>query len=351
MFPASWQSLPSWVAPAVATLAALAVTWLVGELFRRVFCRNLSAWAQQTSWEWDDLLIDALRRGTPVWSLLAGLYFSVGFWNLPEHFHAFLSRAAYVLLWLSITVTASGAAGRIVMFYGRQAHGALPATGVIENLVKILIISLGGLMVLNGLGVSVAPILTALGVGGLAVALALQDTLASLFAGFYLTMSREVRVGDYVKLEGGQEGYIEDIGWRATRIRMLANNAILIPNKRFAESIVTNFEFPSQDLAVLVEVGVAYGSDLEHVERVTMEVGREIMQQVAGGVPSFEPFIRFHTLGEYSVNFTTILRAKTFVDQYLVKHEFVKRLHRRYAQEDITIPFPTRTMLTEAGER
>jgi small-conductance mechanosensitive channel len=186
-------------------------------------------------------------------------------------------------------------------------------------------------------------LLTALGVGGLAVALALQDTLSNLFAGFYLTVARQIRLGDYVKLDTGQEGYVEDIGWRATMIRLLPNNMVIVPNNKISQAIITNYNLPSRDLAVLVEVGVSYDSDLERVERVTIEVGREIMKSVTGGVPDFEPFIRYHTLGEYSINFTVILRAKEFVDQYLVKHQFVKRLVDRYRKEGITIPFPTHT--------
>jgi small-conductance mechanosensitive channel len=93
-----------------------------------------------------------------------------------------------------------------------------------------------------------------------------------------------------------------------------------------------------------VDVGVDYASDLGHVERVVMEVGCEVMAEVAGGVPEFEPFIRYHTFGDSSINFTVILRAREFVDQYLVKHEFVKRLHTRFNQESIVIPFPIRTI-------
>jgi small-conductance mechanosensitive channel len=95
---------------------------------------------------------------------------------------------------------------------------------------------------------------------------------------------------------------------------------------------------------VLVEVGVDYASDLGHVERVVMDVGRGVMLDVAGGVSDFEPFVRYHTFGESSVDFTVILRAKEFVDQYLIKHEFVKRLHSRFAREGIVIPFPIRTI-------
>jgi small-conductance mechanosensitive channel len=131
---------------------------------------------------------------------------------------------------------------------------------------------------------------------------------------------------------------------------MLANNLIVVPNAKLAQAIVVNYHLPSQDLAVLVEVGVDYGSDLSHVERVVVDVGREVMAQVPGGVPEFEPFIRYHTFADSSIDFTVILRAKEFVDQYLIKHEFVKRLHARFDLENIVIPFPIRTITYRESE-
>ncbi|CAD7782745.1 MAG: Small-conductance mechanosensitive channel [Candidatus Methanoperedenaceae archaeon GB50] len=178
----------------------------------------------------------------------------------------------------------------------------------------------------------------------MAVALALQDTLANLFAGLHIVATKKVRPGDYIKIETGEEGYVTDITWRDTTIRQLPNNIVIIPNSKLASAIVTNYYFPERELAVLVQVGVSYDSDLEKVEKVTIEVAKEVMQEVSGGVPEFNPFIRYHTFDDFSINFTVILRAKEFVDQYLVKHEFVKRLKKRYDQEGIEIPFPIRTV-------
>jgi len=135
-----------------------------------------------------------------------------------------------------------------------------------------------------------------------------------------------------------------DITWRNTVIRQLPNNLIIIPNRKLSEAIVTNFNMPEKELAVLIQVGVSYDSDLEKVEKVTIEVAKEVMKEVQGGVPKFEPFIRYHTFDDFSINFTVILRAKEFVDQYLIKHEFVKRLKKRYDEEGIVIPFPIRTV-------
>ena len=220
----------------------------------------------------------------------------------------------------------------------------LPTSALTQSMVKIFIYIFGALVILNTLGISITPLLTAFGLGGLAVALALQETLSNLFAGFYITLSKQIRTGDFIKLESGEEGYVLDIGWRATRVRMLPNNVVLIPNAKLAQSVITNYYFPEQEMAVLVQVGVHYESDLEYVERVTIEVGGEVMKEVKGGVPEFTPFIRYHTFDNFSINFTVILRAKEFVDNYLIKHEFIKRLHKRYAKEGINIPYPIRAI-------
>jgi small-conductance mechanosensitive channel len=344
------SQLPPWASQVVWSLVAILCPYFIGLFLSHTIGRWLAAAAEQTPWKWDGPIIHAVRQGVPVWAILVGLRVALGFWRLTPQLVSAFSSALFVLFALSLTVILSGLAGRLITLYSGRFQQALPVTSLTHNIAKIFVIAIGALMILHGLGISIAPLLTALGVGGIAVALALQDTLSNLFAGFYLTVTRHIRVGDYVKLDSGQEGYVEDIGWRATMIRMLPNNMVIVPNNRLAQAVITNYYLPSKDLAVLVEVGVAYDSDLPKVERVTAEVGREVMQTVTGGAPDFEPFIRLHTLGEYSINFTVILRAKEFVDQYYVKHQFIKRLVARYRQEGITIPFPTRTVLAESAE-
>ena len=119
---------------------------------------------------------------------------------------------------------------------------------------------------------------------------------------------------------------------------------ILIPNSKLASAITTNYYMPEKEMSVLVQLGVSYDSDLDKVERVTTEVAQEIMNSVQGGIPEFAPFIRFNKFADSSISFTVILRGKEFTDQYLITHEFIKRLQKRYAQENIVIPFPIRTV-------
>ena len=218
------------------------------------------------------------------------------------------------------------------------------SAGVLKTLFRLTIFGIAALIVLDTLGISITPLVASLGVGSLAIALALQGTLSNLFAGLYLMVDKPVRVGDYIKLESGEEGYVAKIGWRSTRIRMLPNNMVVIPNSKLAETQVTNFYFPEQEMAALVQVGVSYESDLERVEDVTIDVAKNVLSNISGGVTAFDPFIRYHTFGDFSINFTVILRVKEYVDKYLVTHEFIKQLHKRYKAEGIVIPFAIRTV-------
>ena len=216
--------------------------------------------------------------------------------------------------------------------------------GVVRGFVRIAVIALGVLILMDSFGVSITPILASLGIGSLAVALALQPTLENLFAGIQIVMDKPIKVGQFIKLDSGEEGYVEKIGWRTTWVRMLPNNVVVIPNKVLVSSKILNYYYPETEIAVLVQVGVHYESDLKHVEKVTCEVAKDVMKTVQGGVSEFDPFIRYHTFADFSINFTVILRAKEFVDNYLIKHEFIKRLHERYAKEGINIPYPIRAI-------
>ncbi len=195
---------------------------------------------------------------------------------------------------------------------------------------------------MDKLGLEIGPALAGLGIAGLAAALALQDTLSNFFSSVYIAADRPIKIGDYIELASGEKGYVEDIGWRNTKIRTLPNNIILVPNAKLTQTILTNYNAPQKEMSIVIQVSVSYDSDLEKVERVTIAAARKVLKTVDGGVPDFEPFTRYHTFGDSGINFSVILRVKSFVDQYLITHEFVKELKRSYDKEKIVIPFPQR---------
>jgi pimeloyl-ACP methyl ester carboxylesterase len=126
--------------------------------------------------------------------------------------------------------------------------------------------------------------------------------------GLVLLTSRKVQPGDFIQLDNGMEGYVEDTNWRNTILRQLPNNLLVVPNATVASSIVTNYHLPEHELSVTISCGVSYESDLERVERVTVEVGQEVMHEVKGGVPEHEPTVRYNTFGDSSICFNVGLR-------------------------------------------
>jgi small-conductance mechanosensitive channel len=335
---------PTWGSRLAWTLGTLAASWGAGHLLGALAAARVPRWLPPRQQLLVTSTAQVLRRRLPWWSLLIGAWLAAGYWPLTAEGSLLAGRAVFVLGALSVTLAAAAIAAQFIELYGAVMAPALPVSSLTRNIAWGAVVTIGLLVILNGLGVSITPMLTALGVGGLAVALALQEPLANFFAGVFITLGGQIRLGDYIRLDSGQEGYVADFSWRSTRLRMLPNNLVVVPNAKLAQAIVVNHHLPSPDLAVLVEVGVDYSSDLIHVERVVMDVGRAVMAEVPGGVAGFDPFIRYHTFADSSVNFTVILRAAEFVDQYLVKHEFIKRLHARFTQEGIVIPFPIRTI-------
>lgn len=325
--------------------AYIALSLALGLVFDRLFIVFLSTLSKKTKWCLDDIFIDSLKNVVIIWFLIGGIYVSL--WNVDslEQYKDSISKITQILLIASIFIFLLRLGNRVInkLVSENKVQGA----SLIYNITRLTILSLGVLLILQNLGISITPLLTALGVGGIAVALALQETLSSLVAGVNVIASRKVKPGDYISLDSGEEGYVEDITWRNTTIKSLPNNIIIIPNQKLGGSVVTNYYDPDKEMAVLIDVGVSYDSDLEKVEEITNQVSKEVMQEVAGGVEEFEPFIRYNQFADSSINFTVILRAKEFVDQYLIKHEFVKRLHKAYKKHNIDIPFPIRTVKLE----
>jgi len=329
-----------WLLAGGALLAAL----LLGFAIRGTVLNRLARLFARTDTDLDDLLLAVIRRHLPIWAALAGVALAARLAPLSERVALTTDRLCAVGLILSLCFAAAGLGAGLLERYTRRAQAGVAATSLVQNVLRVAIFACGALLVLANLGVSITPLLTALGVGSLAVALALQPTLSNLFAGIHLALARPIHVGDFVALESGQEGHVEDIGWRATTVRALANNRVVVPNARLADMVLTNYSQPEPEQAVLVQVGVSYDSDLPRVERVTCEVARELLRELPEGVPTFEPFIRYHTFGDSSINFTVILRATAHTARYLLIHEFVKRLHECYRREGIEIPFPQRVM-------
>ena len=328
----------------ILTLAGFVVAGYVLKILLNVYIARL---ARKTKTKIDDIILDAIKAPVVLIFSIIGINFALAHAPfIPALVMQYLPTISYLLIVLIATWAVVKMITGILGHYGTVRPSLKTLMPTLQKIMKLVVAFIALMIILDGLGVSVTAAVAAFGIGGLAVAFALQGTLSEFFAGIYLMSDRPVRVGDYVKLDSGQEGYVVDIGWRSTKIRELPNNIIVVPNSKLAGSIVTNYYLPEPEMACLVQVGVSYDSDLEKVERVTIDVAKRVLKRVTGGVPEFEPFIRYHTFSDFSINFTVILRAKEYVDRYLLTHEFVKELHKRYKKEGIVIPYPIRTIYT-----
>jgi len=201
------------------------------------------------------------------------------------------------------------------------------------------------LIALNYLGISITPIITALGVGGLAVALALKDTLANLFSGIHILMERAIKVGDFIRMDNGVEGFVEDITWRTTRIKTVQNNFIIVPNEKLVQSIVTNFDLNDKKVSVPIKISVSYDSDIDRVEQILLDEAKSLIGKVEGLLADPEPLVRFNPgFGDSSLDFTLVCYASEFKYNFLIQSEVRKAIFKRFKEEGIEIPFPRRVI-------
>jgi len=296
-------------------------------------------------------LVDDVDGALAIWLIFTGVF--IGLIHLPPlGVYLDVARQVYTIASIAIVIFASiRLQGHILRGYGRQVGRRTGQTKVwnslipmVRRIVSIVLLAIGTLIILDQLGVSIAPMVAGLGITGLAVALALQGTLTNFFAGVNVLTDGSIRVGDFIELEGGTRGVVDQIGWRTTRIRMLADNMVLIPNSRLADNITTNYNYPGDEMSVYVELGAGYSSDLDEVERITVEIAKQVLSETEGSVITYQPSIWYTDFGESNINFWVVMRAHSYLDSWLVKHNFIKAVRRRYREENIEISFPARTV-------
>lgn len=345
--------------PRLVALYILAVFWTFAFVFGTFWRRLVGPIARRLFPDWADLVLPYLRR-IVVWGLvLKGIHAALE--QLPyskEHQEvANYAGNALAVVWIIILVSqAMGFFGQFYRWYitkaemdGGQLADATGRATLYRKVTNFAILVLGGLYILRALDIDISPLLAGGAIGGLAIGLALQDTLSNTFAGFYLTADRPFRVGDFIKLESGEEGFVDEIGWRNTKVKLFSNNLIIIPNSKLSQSTILNYFMPEQEMSVYINCGVSYDSDLEHVERVAVEVGKEVQNRVEGCNPDWEPLVRWQEFSSSSITFLVILRVYDFTTNYLLKSEYIKALHKRFREENIEIPFPIRTVILKNG--
>lgn len=278
------------------------------------------------------------------WAVLGSAALALTFLPLNGQVLATVNRVLVGVAYSSITLFLISATAQLVRRTSERVEGFRSVAGVTERIAQIIFVIIGILLILNALGISITPLLTSLGVAGLATALALQDTLSNFFAGFYLLADHPIRPGDHIKLDTGDEGFVLAVGWRSTRMRSTANNVVIVPNQRVSHAIITNYSLLTTTVPVSLPVSVSYDSDLDKVERVLVDVATAAIGEIPGLMADPPPIARLSPgFGPTSLDFTLICQAEQFTAQFLIQHELRKRIVTRFRAEEITFPPPTWT--------
>ncbi len=324
--------------------------FIIGLVIYKLVIPLIAKLAARTTIKSDDLIIRTIRNWVIPWFVALGLFLGLRRIDMEMRYQDWILNGLLIFFIFSLTLITARVISGMLRIKSSHTDTVIPSSSIIGNIVRIIIYVIGLLIILQSQGISITPMLTALGVGGLAVALALQPTLSNLFAGLQMIASGRLNPGDFVKLSSGEDGFIEDINWRSTTIRGESDHIVIVPNSRLADMIVINYYLPHRELSFIVELTVGFDNDLDHVERVTKEVIRETLQEVEGAVKDFEPVIRIYAFGDSRINLRAILRVTEYSYQFAVRHEFIKRIQKRYQQEGISIPFPVHTVVMKNNE-
>lgn len=210
-------------------------------------------------------------------------------------------------------------------------------THLVTGAIRVILIILAMLYILDLWGIEVLPLIGALGIAGLAVALALQPTLSNIFAGVSMIMDKSVKVGDWIVLEDGTWGVVDKIGIRSTKVKSFDNEMIIVPNSKMADSQIRNVSLPEPMARAVISFTVAYGANIEKVKRV---VKKELLKikNVVKDDPA--PNVRFLEMGDSSLNFKAYIYVKSFDVRMGAIDEANTRIYNILNKEGIEIPFP-----------
>ena len=285
---------------------------------------------------------EATRVPSVLWCLMAALEVSLRYASLTAGQVGLASKLIVASLIISLSLVASSVAVRMIVLHADRQEMGFAVSGLSRTLTRVFILSIGGLILLHHFDISITPALTALGVGGLAVALALQDTLANFFAGVHILVETPLGLGDFIKLSSGEEGVVSDIGWRTTRVRTGQNTTIVIPNTKITSGILTNYSLPDRRVAVEIAVLTAMEADPEQVTAILMEVAGS----TEGALPDPPPVVFFDPgITITHMQFKLVIQVADQLNKGPVQSRIRMRLLESFRHHGVPLPSTETTLV------
>ncbi|MFV1951029.1 MAG: mechanosensitive ion channel family protein [Nitrospinota bacterium] len=317
---------------------------------------TLSEWipklAKKTKTELDDRLVEVCK--TPLYYLILFIGLYLAFDNLP--LRGGLKGSVNGILFILLTASGTFLCIRIIQeaisWYGDNIAIKTDTTldeellPLFKKVAVIVIILLGIIFILKHFDQDIFTLVTAFGVGSLAVGLAAKDTIANMISGFIIMIDRPFRPGDRVQLASGEIGDVEHIGIRSTKIKTYDNTILVVPNSEMSNNKVININYPDSKIKSRIEVGIAYGSDIEKAKRIMIEAALSI--PVVLNDP--EPVAFFLSFGDSALNLLLIFWVENYRDRLIATDMINSIINERYNQEGIEIPFPIRTIYHRESE-
>jgi small-conductance mechanosensitive channel len=315
-------------------LAAFLLTLLVLLLVRHFFIQWMYRRSRGEGTA-GHIALDTLRLPSVLWCIAAAVKFGLEMSIIPAEYNARASTAILAFLIISISMVVASASVRALTAHGRRRGIALALSGMASTLIRVFVFTLGLTALLRLYQVNIAPLLAALGVGGLAVALALQDTLANFFAGIHILIEEPIALGAAIRLSTGEEGVVTDIGWRTTRVRNGDGNVVVIPNTKITSGILVNYNLPDPRVAANVAVMVGYDADLDQVRRIAIDQTRAC----EGVLETPQPVVFFNPgLLATHLQFTVVFSVADFNQRGPVQSDVRLRIYRGLREEAVPLP-------------
>jgi len=339
--PRQWNSLSDeavlrFVYPAAAFLLTLLVLLFV----RRLIIQWLRGHSRDEP-NFARTVLETFRVPSLLWCIASAVQLGLDFSIIPQKYTGRASQAIAAFLIVSLSMVFASALVRALTMQGRRRGVALALSGLARTLIRVVIFTIAATLVLGLYHVNITPLLTALGVGGVAVALALQDTLANFFAGIHILIEEPIALGSVIRLSSGEEGIVTDIGWRTTRVRNGSNNVVVIPNTKITSGILVNYNLPDARVTAEVAVVVAYDADVERVRRIALEEARAHDEVLA----TPEPTIHFSPgVTPTHLQFTLVFSVADFSRRAPVQSDVRLRIYHRLRAEDVPLPAPSSDM-------
>ena len=327
-------------------LFVLVVTLIIAYLAKFVFRKVLKPLTKKTETKVDDLIIKSISSIVFYLVLVLGIKYGLQYFELKTAIYNNLINTLLVIIVSLLLI-------RIVNnFFKHWAeewrYKTKTATDeriipLLQKIVKAVVIVLAVIFIFSAWNINISPLLATAGIAGLAIGLAVRDSLANILGGLQLVLDKTFKVGDKVELESGEMGVILDIGLRSTKLKTYDNEIIHIPNGTLANAKIKNFTQPDFSIRVNVEFGVVYGSDPEKVRQVVVEALKKIDEVLENP----EPVVEFKKMSDFSLDFIARAWVKEYTQAYSMKLTMTDEIYKALNKAKIGIPFPTRTVYTK----